>query len=74
MLMTLIVRNCAQDFIQFYCGNDEFVKVIKIRKGGEFEGVVVRGECENSQGERTRHQHIRYATSGEERMWLRQNW
>ena len=66
MLMTFIVRNLAQDFVQLYCGNEKYIRVIKIRKGGEFEGVMVMGECENSQGERSRQTPIRFATSGED--------
>ena len=73
MLLFFIVGNLAQDFIQLYCGNDdEYIRVIKIRRGGEFEGVMVRGECENGQGKRSKQQPIRYATSGED--MAKQRW
>ena len=66
MLMIFSVGNLAQDFVQLYCGNDEYIRVIKIRKGGDFEGVMVRAECENSQGGRSKQTPIRYSTSGKD--------
>ena len=65
MLATSIAGSMSREYIQLFCARDEYVRVIEVKKSGEFEGVMVRGKCETREGVARRMQRpIRLATSG----------
>ena len=65
MLATSIAGSMARDYIQLFCAKDEYVRVIEVKKSREFEGLMVRGKCENREGVAGRMQRpVRLATSG----------
>ena len=66
MLMLFAIGNLAEDSLQLYCGDDKYIKLIKVKKL-DFQTISVWVRCVNSEGGTKRAAPIHYTSPGEEK-------